>query len=235
MCSRTTWSRGCAPSCSRSTRATSGPFDHGHRCWRRSTPCAAPFDQRADLTHVTGSAVVVGRRGVVLLVHRRLGRLDATGWPHRGRRSAVGRRGARVDRGDGARWFAIPTAGRCSCTSTCTKRPTNTCTSTCATCCSRPTTDPNPPAGESQQVRWFSWDDAADVADESLRGALATASSAGGRAQLRVTRVARRLAGLRVPRWATACPGTTPSLRRASGPARLTRPWSCGRTGRTAR
>lgn len=32
-----------------------------------------PFDQSSDPVHVTGSAIVVGRRGVVLLRHKRLG------------------------------------------------------------------------------------------------------------------------------------------------------------------
>jgi 8-oxo-dGTP pyrophosphatase MutT (NUDIX family) len=32
-----------------------------------------PFDQDADVVHVTGSAIVVGPRGVVLLKHKRLG------------------------------------------------------------------------------------------------------------------------------------------------------------------
>ncbi len=34
---------------------------------------ADPFDQSLDPVHVTGSAIVVGRRGVVLLKHKRLG------------------------------------------------------------------------------------------------------------------------------------------------------------------
>ena len=34
---------------------------------------ADPFDQRLDAVHVTGSAIVVGPRGVVLLRHKRLG------------------------------------------------------------------------------------------------------------------------------------------------------------------
>ena len=34
---------------------------------------AEPFSQDADLVHVTGSAIVVGPRGVVLLKHKRLG------------------------------------------------------------------------------------------------------------------------------------------------------------------
>jgi 8-oxo-dGTP pyrophosphatase MutT (NUDIX family) len=32
-----------------------------------------PFDEHADLVHVTGSAIVVGGRGVLLLRHKRLG------------------------------------------------------------------------------------------------------------------------------------------------------------------
>ena len=34
---------------------------------------ASPFDQESDPVHVTGSAIVVGSRGVVLLKHKRLG------------------------------------------------------------------------------------------------------------------------------------------------------------------
>ena len=34
----------------------------------------APFDEQADLTHVTASAIVVGNRGIVLHRHRRLHR-----------------------------------------------------------------------------------------------------------------------------------------------------------------
>lgn len=34
---------------------------------------ADPFDEAADPVHVTGSAIVIGRRGVVLLKHKRLG------------------------------------------------------------------------------------------------------------------------------------------------------------------
>src|ERR1700722_13778146 len=32
-----------------------------------------PFDQESDPTHVTGSSLIVGRRGVVLHLHKRLG------------------------------------------------------------------------------------------------------------------------------------------------------------------
>ncbi len=32
-----------------------------------------PFDERSDLVHITGSAIVIGPRGTVLLEHKRLG------------------------------------------------------------------------------------------------------------------------------------------------------------------
>jgi 8-oxo-dGTP pyrophosphatase MutT (NUDIX family) len=35
--------------------------------------------------------------------------------------------------------------------------------------------EPAPPLGESPEVRWFSWDEAAALADVSLRGALVAA------------------------------------------------------------
>ena len=46
---------------------------HRPSSWSTSTRLAAPFDQDADPVHVTGSAIVVGPRGVVLLKHKRLG------------------------------------------------------------------------------------------------------------------------------------------------------------------
>jgi hypothetical protein len=38
-----------------------------------------------------------------------------------------------------------------------------------------PDEDPSPPAGESPHARWFSWEEAAEVADASLAGALVVA------------------------------------------------------------
>jgi hypothetical protein len=32
--------------------------------------------------------------------------------------------------------------------------------------------DPDPPAGESQDVRWFDWDEAIEISDDGLRGIL---------------------------------------------------------------
>jgi 8-oxo-dGTP pyrophosphatase MutT (NUDIX family) len=134
----------------------------------------APFDQDADPTHVTGSAVVVGPRGTVLHRHKRLGlwlqpggHVDGDEWPHEAalreageetgllvRHIAGGPRLIHVDAHDGGRGHRhldlryLLEAG---------------------------TADPAPRAGESPECRWFSWAEATAVADPGLVGALRTA------------------------------------------------------------
>jgi 8-oxo-dGTP pyrophosphatase MutT (NUDIX family) len=141
-----------------------------------------PFDQGADLTHVTGSAIVIGARGVLLHRHKRLGLWlqpgghlepgetpwDAAlreageetglkvGWPGRPRGVAVPPL-AHVDVHEGGRGhihldlrYEIRVVGE---------------------------DDPCPPVGESQEVRWFSWSEAKNVADAGLAGFLRRASS----------------------------------------------------------
>jgi 8-oxo-dGTP pyrophosphatase MutT (NUDIX family)/N-acetylglutamate synthase-like GNAT family acetyltransferase len=132
-----------------------------------------PFSERSDPTHVTASAIIVGVRGVVLHKHKRLGL-----WLQPG---------GHIDPGE-APWQAavreaqeetglpvVPLAG-----------PT------------RPAlvhvdvhpgprghthldlryvlvaddVEPAPGAGESQDVRWFSWDDAIALSDPGLAGIL---------------------------------------------------------------
>jgi len=135
---------------------------------------AAPFDERADLMHVTGSAVVVGRRGVVLLVHRRLGtwmqpggHIEAGEAPWDGAvRESIEETGLRVRHPDGGPVLVHVDVHEAA---------NHHVHLDLRYLLLAPDDEPNPPAGESQQVRWFSWDDAVDVADESLRGALATA------------------------------------------------------------
>jgi 8-oxo-dGTP pyrophosphatase MutT (NUDIX family) len=135
---------------------------------------ASPLDQRAGPEHVTGSAVVVGRRGTVLHMHKRLHRWLQPGghlepgegpWDAALRESQEetglvlshpeeGPRLIHVDVHDAAnghthldlRYLLLASDG-----------------------------DPAPPAGESPEARWFGWEEATAVADEALVGALRTA------------------------------------------------------------
>ncbi len=137
---------------------------------------AFPFEEHAGPTHVTASAIVVGGRGVVLHRHRRLGIWlqpgghidpDETPWDAACREareetglpvSLVGPSAARpvpslvhVDVHPGPRGHThldlryLVDGGD---------------------------TDPDPPAGESQEVGWFGWDEAIALADPGLSGAL---------------------------------------------------------------
>ena len=126
-----------------------------------------PFDQDADPTHVTGSAVVLGKRGVLLHRHKRLGiwlqpgghleagetpvgRGPARGATRRpafrcdlsppGRRPGPARLWLHLDVHDGGRGhthldlrYRLEAEGDDT---------------------------PAPQAGESQEVRWFSWPEA---------------------------------------------------------------------------
>jgi len=132
---------------------------------------AHPLDTDADPTHVTGSAIVVGRRGTVLHMHKRLhrwmqpgGHLDAGEAPWEAalreseeetgltlRHPAGGPRLVHVDvhpAADGhthldLRYLLLA-----------------------------PDDDPSPLEGESPLARWYSWDEAMALADDGLRGAL---------------------------------------------------------------
>lgn len=133
----------------------------------------APCDRHADPVHVTASAVVVGARGTVLHVHRRLGR-----WLQPGGHIDPGERAEEAALGEsceetglapahppgGARMIHLdvhPAAGHVHLD--------------LRYLVLAPDNEPSPPPGESQLVRWFSWDEAEAVADEALRGALRAA------------------------------------------------------------
>ena len=140
-----------------------------------------PFDEHADPTHVTGSAIVLGPKGVLLHRHKRLGIwLQPGGHLEPGEspwdaamREAQEETGldlcwlpaansgqppplAHVDVHDGGRGhthldmrYRFGVGGG---------------------------DDPHPPAGESQDVRWFSWPDAIEAADPGLAGFLRQAA-----------------------------------------------------------
>jgi 8-oxo-dGTP pyrophosphatase MutT (NUDIX family) len=150
---------------------------------------ARPFDEHADPVHVTGSAIVAGPRGVLLLRHRRLGiwlqpggHLDAgeTPWD-------AALREAAEETGLDVRFASAPVAM--------SSTTSSTTTSTMSTgpelvhvdvhAGARGHThldlrylvdggdaDPAPPPGESQEIAWFAWPDAVALADDGLRGAL---------------------------------------------------------------
>ena len=130
-----------------------------------------PYDEDADPVHVTGSAIVTGDRGVVLHLHKRMGRwfqpgghLDPGESPaDAALREAVEETGldlaladpatiVHVDAHDGPRGhfhldvrYAVAAASDA---------------------------DPSPPPGESPDCRWFTWDEAIAIADDGLVGAL---------------------------------------------------------------
>jgi len=130
-----------------------------------------PLNEHADTTHVTSSAIVVGPRGTILHRHKRLGlwlqpggHIDAAEEPEdaalrevreetglHARHPAGGPRLVHVDVHDGGRGhihldlrYLLLADDE----------------------------DPAPPAGESQDVRWFGWDDAIAAGDLGLTGAL---------------------------------------------------------------
>ena len=130
-----------------------------------------PFDRDADPVHVTGSAVVVGRRGTVLHLHKRLnrwlqpgGHLDPGEAPSEAAlREATEETGLRLRHPDAGphlvhldvhpaalghthldlRYLLVGDDA-----------------------------DPSPPPGESPHVRWFTLEEAIAVADEGLEDAL---------------------------------------------------------------
>jgi 8-oxo-dGTP pyrophosphatase MutT (NUDIX family) len=136
-----------------------------------------PYDEHADPTHVTASAIVVGARGTVLHLHKRLGRWMQPGGhidpgetpPVASLREAVEELGLHVEHPAGGprlihvdvheaalghthldlRYLLLGSAD-----------------------------DPHPPPGESPEARWYDWDEAAAMADEALAPALVVARAA---------------------------------------------------------
>jgi 8-oxo-dGTP pyrophosphatase MutT (NUDIX family) len=135
-----------------------------------------PFSQESSPIHVTGSGLVIGSRGVVLLKHKRLGLWLQPGGHIDPRETpwAAALRESREETGLEVRFdgpldeFGVPellhvdvhSGGR---------GHTHL---DLRYLIDGGSADPDPPEGESQDVDWFEWDAAIDRADPGLKGIL---------------------------------------------------------------
>ncbi len=134
-----------------------------------------PFDRHADPTHVTASAVVVGPRGVLLHRHRRLHRWMQPGGHLDPGESAViaAVRETREETGLAARH---PAGGPVLVHVDVHGAADDHIHLDIRYLLVVPDDDePKPPPEESQDVAWFTWDEAGKVADDALAGALRSA------------------------------------------------------------
>ncbi len=133
-----------------------------------------PFSELADPVHVTASAIVVGRRGTVLHLHKRLGRWMQPGGhidpgetpPIAARREAIEELGLEV---------AHPRSGPRLIHLDVHEAALGHTHLDLRYLLFGADYDPHPPPGESPEARWYDWDEAAATADEALAPALVVA------------------------------------------------------------
>ncbi len=144
---------------------------------------ARPFNQDADPIHVTGSAIVVGPRGVLLHRHKRLGM-----WLQPGGHLEPGEapweaawREAQEETGLRLRWPPLPDVAVAPAAAPALvhvdvhdggRGHTHL---DLRYLLIGSDADPAPPPGESPEARWCGWDEAAGMADEALAPALVIA------------------------------------------------------------
>ena len=146
-----------------------------HRMLVALARLARPFDRDADPTHVTGSAVVVGPDGVLLHRHKRLGMwLQPGGHIEPGETPwDAARREAEEETGlSFAPWPAAPPLAHLDVHAG-GRGHTHLDLRYVLHVAGDPA--PRPPAGESQEVRWFGWSEAIAAADPGLRAFLQAA------------------------------------------------------------
>lgn len=133
-----------------------------------------PFDQDAEPTHVTASAIVVGGRGVILHRHRLLHRwLQPGGHIEPGEAPEVAAVRECVEETGLA--VAHPADGPVLVHVDVHQAARGHVHLDLRYLLTAPDDDPSPGPGESQEVAWFTWDEALAVADDSLGGALVSA------------------------------------------------------------
>jgi 8-oxo-dGTP pyrophosphatase MutT (NUDIX family) len=133
-----------------------------------------PLDEDADPVHVTGSAVIAGPRGTILHLHKRLGRWMQTGG-HLERAEMPYDAALRESEEETGLKLWHPDSG---------PRLLHVDVHPAANghihldlryLLFGSDEEPSPPPGESPHARWFSWDDAREISDEALSGALRAA------------------------------------------------------------
>jgi 8-oxo-dGTP pyrophosphatase MutT (NUDIX family) len=133
-----------------------------------------PCDEHADPVHVTASAIVVGTRGTVLHVHRRLGRWMQPGGhidpgetpPVAAMRESFEETGLALGHPGGAPFLVHLDVHPAASGHTHLDL---------RYLLLAPAVDPAPLPGESPEAAWFAWDSAEGMADEALLGGLVRA------------------------------------------------------------
>jgi 8-oxo-dGTP pyrophosphatase MutT (NUDIX family) len=135
----------------------------------------SPFDEHAGFVHVTGSAIVVGPRGVVLHRHKRLGiwlqpggHVDADETPWDAALREAGEETGLEVRFAGPGTEPVPPLQHVDVH----PGPRGHTHLDLRYLIEGGDADPCPPAGESQEVGWFGLVQAITLADPGLRGAL---------------------------------------------------------------